>query len=404
MRNGLREWVDGHVTITVRGKRFERFLNMAVREGIRIWNIRRVGVELSRCDILIRDYFRLRPLLKETGCRCHVEQRGGLPFWLLRLRRRVGLAIGASLFFIGLYMLSSFVWSVEVNGTRHLSPQKVIQAAEQIGIKEGAWKVKLKEPLLMQKELLSLLPEATWVGVDIQGTKVVLQVVEKDEPVKPLATGPRHLVAKKRAVIQKVLPEVGRSQVTVNQVVEKGQVLISGIIGNDTRQQAVSARGTVKGEVWYISNSSLPLTQTLYRLTGEKQEEQYLLVGSYAVQIWPITKQSFSQSETQESRYFPSYAGYTSPVGWKRVEQAEIEPVEQKISVEEATELAKRFAREDVLRKAGKDAFIQDEKVLHLTSENGKVYVSIHFSVIEDIAVEQPIVGVPQPSAAGGKP
>ncbi|MFP3513385.1 sporulation protein YqfD, partial [Peribacillus sp. SIMBA_075] len=104
------------------GKRFERMLNMAVRDGIRIWNIRRDGLEESRCDILIRDYFRLRPLLKETGCRSHVERRDGLPFWLLRLRRRSGLAIGAALFFIGLYMLSTFVWSVEVSGTKMIDP------------------------------------------------------------------------------------------------------------------------------------------------------------------------------------------------------------------------------------------------------------------------------------------
>lgn len=393
MRNGIREWVDGHVTITVRGKRFERLLNMAVRDGIRIWNIRRVGAEVSRCDILIRDYFRLRPLLKETGCRCHVEQRDGLPFWLRRIRRRSGLAIGAALFLIGLYMLSTFVWSVEVSGTKLVDPRRVIQAAEQVGIKEGAWKVKLKEPLALQKELLSLLPEASWVGIEIQGTKVMLQVVEKDAPVKPQPTGPRHLVAKKRAVIHKILPEVGRSQVTINQFVEKGQVLISGIIGNDARQQAVSARGKVQGEVWYVSNATVPIKQTMYRLTGEKLLHQYLLVGPYAIYVWPFEKQSFAQAEAVEERFVPSYAGYSSPIGWKKVLYSQTETVQSELSVEEATELAKKFAREDVLQKAGKDAFIQDEKVLHVTSENGKVYVSIHFSVIEDIAIEQPLVG-----------
>ncbi|TKI56215.1 sporulation protein YqfD [Brevibacillus antibioticus] len=393
MRYGIKEWVDGHVTITVRGKRFERMLNMAVRDGIRIWNIRRVGEEVTRCDILIRDYFRLRPLLKETGCRSHVEGRDGLPFWLLRLRRRSGLAIGVALFFIGLYMLSSFVWSVEVSGTKMVDPRRVIQAAEQVGIKEGAWKVKLKEPLVLQKELLSLLPEASWVGIEIQGTKVMLQVVEKEAPVKPLATGPRHLVAKKRAVVHKILPEVGRSQVVSNQLVEKGQVLISGIIGNDARQQAVSARGKVQGEVWYMSNTSVPLKQTVHRLTGEKLQHQYLLVGPYAVYVWPFEKQSFAQAEMAEQRFLPSYAGYASPLGWKTVTYAQTEPVQTEMSVEEATELAEKFAREDILKKAGKDAFIQDEKVLHVTTENGKVYVSIHFSVIEDIAIEQPFVG-----------
>lgn len=396
MRYGLKEWTEGYVTITVRGKRFERFLNMAVREGLRIWNIRRVGTEACRCDILIKDYFRLRPLLRETGCRSHVEQREGFPFWLVRLRRRSGLAIGALLFLVGLYMLSSFIWTVEVQGTKRMSPERVMQAAEQIGIKEGAWKVKLKEPLHLQKELTSLLPEVTWVGVTIQGTKVTLQVVEKDEPAKPIVTGPRHLVAKKRAVIQTILPEAGRSQVTVNQFVEKGQVLISGIIGNEERQKAVSAKGTIRGEVWYISNASVPLKQSHTRLTGEKQDQQYLVIGPYAVQVWPFEKLPFSQYESKEKRFMPGYAGYTSPVGWKRVTHEEIVQTQKDLTVEEAKALAIRFAREDILRKAGKDASIQKEKVLHATTENGKVYVSIHFSVIEDIAVEQPIVGVPQ--------
>lgn len=396
MRYGLKEWTEGYVTITVRGKRFERFLNMAVREGLRIWNIRRVGEETCRCDILIADYFRLRPFLRETGCRSHVEQREGLPFWLVRLRRRSGLGIGAVLFFVGLYMLSSFVWTVEVTGTKQMSPQKVLQAAEQIGIKEGAWKVKLKEPLMLRKELMNLLPEASWIGVTIQGTKVTLNIVEKDDPVKPIVLGPRHLVAKKRAVIHTILPEAGRSQVKVNQFVEKGQVLVSGIIGSEERQQAVAARGTVMGEVWYTSDASVPLKQTHYRLTGERQEQQYLIVGPYAVQVWPWNKQGFARYESEESRFIPSYAGYTSPIGWKQVTQAEVVESQVELSTEEAIAYAKRFAREDILRKAGKDAVIREEKVLHATTENGKVYVSIHFSVIEDIAVEQPIVGVPQ--------
>jgi len=404
MRFGLKEWTEGYVTITVRGKRFERFLNMAVREGLRVWNIRRVAAETCRCDILIADYFRLRPFLRETGCRSHVEQREGLPFWLVRLRRRSGLAIGAVLFLVGLYMLSSFVWTVEVTGTKQMSPQKVLNAAEEIGIKEGAWKVKLKEPLVLRKELMSLLPEASWIGVTIQGTKVTLNVVEKDDPVKPIVLGPRHLVAKKRAVIHTILPESGRSQVKVNQFVEKGQVLISGIIGSDQRQQVVAARGTIKGEVWYRSDASVPLKQTQFRLTGEQLEQQYLVVGPYAVQLWPWNKQSFAQYESEESRFMPSYAGYTSPIGWKQITQTEVVQNEVELSVEDAIAYAKRFTREDILRKAGKDAVIQEEKVLHARTENGKVYVSIHFSVIEDIAVEQPIAGFPQSPALDSNP
>ncbi|USG63861.1 sporulation protein YqfD [Brevibacillus ruminantium] len=399
MRNGLREWLSGHITITVRGKRFERFLNLAIRQGIRIWNIRKVGSEMSSCEILVHDFFHLRPLLKETGCRAHIQKREGFPFLLVSMRKRAGFFTGVALFCFGLYMLSSFVWEVEVQGTKRLHPRAVIHAAEQVGIKEGVWKVKLREPQELQREILKLVPQASWISVKIQGTKAVIQVVEKEEPEKPVPLSPRHLVAKKRAVVSTILPEVGKKMVSVNQVVNKGQLLISGVIGNDERQKVVSAQGTVKGEVWYVSDVTVPLQRTQHQLTGEKQTQQYLLIGPYALQVWPWRLEPFASAESTEDRFSPSIAGYSIPVGWKSITHAQVELITRQLNEEEAVALAKQAAREDILRKAGPDTVIRDEKVLHRKTENGKVYLSIHFSVIEDITEEQPIVALPQPPA-----
>ena len=306
MRNGLQEWLDGYITITVRGKRFERMLNMAVREGIRIWNIRRVGQEVGRCDILIRviTFACGRFCGRQAVALTWNDEAGCLSGWSGCAGGPV-LVIGASLFLVGMYMLSSFVWQVEVQGVRQMRPEAVTNAAAQVGIKEGVWKAKLKESHVLQRELMSLLPEASRAIVDIQGTKAIIQVVEKEEPEKPAPPSPRHLVAKKRAVVHTILPEAGKSMVSVNQFVEKGQTLISGIIGNETRQKAVAARGTVKGEVWYVSNVTMPLAQVHYQLTGERQQTHYLLVGPFAVQIWPFKQQPFAQAESVDSASNP---------------------------------------------------------------------------------------------------
>lgn len=405
MRNIIKEWYEGHITITVRGKRFERFLNMAVREGIQIWNIHRLGTGLSRCDIMIRDYFRLRPFLRETGCRTHVEQREGLPFWLIRMRKRSGFALGAFLFLFGLYMLSSFVWNVEVQGTHHIAPYKVIEAAEKIGIKAGAWKVKLKEQQILKQELLSRLPEASWVGIRIQGTKAIIEVVEKEEPVPYPALGPRNLVAKKRAVVQKIVAESGKGMVKVHQFVDKGQVLISGLIGNETNQKLVPAKGKVEGEVWYVSNVSVPLAQTQFHLTGQQKQDHFFLAGNYAIRIWPYRDEPFAREEASEERHQLGYGDFSLPIGWKTVTKREMEIKTKNLSIDEAVELGKKFARQDILKKAAKDATIKDEKVLHVKAENGKVYLSIHYAVIEDISMEQPLVSAPPaPSPEGSVP
>ncbi len=395
MRNMMKEWINGHITITIRGRRFERLINMAVRDGLHLWNIRKHGSDLGQCEILVSDYFRLRPLLRETGCRVHVEKRDGLPFWLIRMRLRAGFTLGVLLFLIGLYMLSSFVWSVEVMGTHQISEAEVTKAAEKIGIKPGAWKVKLKEPQIMQRQLLGLLPKASWVGVQIQGTKAIIQVVEKNEPAPKPQLSPRHLIARKKAVIHSILAEAGKPMVSVNQFVDKGQVLISGIIGNDQRQSLVAARGKVQGEVWYLSNVAVSTTQARYNMTGARLKVHYLLAGPYAIRVWPFRFEPFASAEKSEERYLLDVAGFRFPVGWKVETLSETRPQTRTLTREEAVEIGKRFARHDVLKRAGGDASVKEEKVLHVKEENGKVYLSIHYAVIEDIAEERPLVALP---------
>ncbi len=398
MRNSIKEWLAGHVTITVRGKRFERFINRAVRGGLHIWNIRIIGEELGQCEITVRDYFRVRPFLRETGCRPHVVHRSGLPFLIVRMRKRAGFALGALLFLLGMYVLSTFVWNVEVKGTHRISPYAVSKAAEQIGLKTGSWKPVLAEPQTLQRQLLALLPEASWVGVEIRGTKLIIQVVEKDVPEKQQVIGPRHLIAKKKAVVHSIIAETGKTMVKVNQFVNKGQVLISGLIGNDERQALVPARGKVKGEVWYVSDVSVPYKMSRSRLTGEQETRYYLTVGSYALRLWPFETKTFPSAETLEHRSTLQLGQVQVPLGWKTVTQQEVETVARTLTPDEADALAKQFARKDVLAHAEKDAVIADEKVLHRKEENGKVYLSIHYTVIEEIAEEQPLVAAPPPA------
>jgi len=405
MRNGLREWYEGSITVTIRGKRFERLINLAVRDGLQIWNIQRLGSDAGRFDILIRDYFRLRPLLKETGCRSHVEKRTGLPFWVVRMRMRAGFTAGVMLFFIGLYMLSSFVWTVEVQGTHNISTYEIKKAAESVGVKPGAWKLRLKEPISLQQELLSKIPGASWVAVQIDGTKAIIQVVEKEVHEKQAAEGPRHLIAKKKAVVHSIFAESGKSIVSINQFVNKGQVLISGIIGKDDRLALVPAKGSVEGEVWYVSDVTVPLTRTRYAYTGESVSQHYLLAGPYAIQLWPFEKHTLKRFEKQEKRFQPSYKEFSLPVGWRTETLREMQPVVQKITRDEAIDIGKKFASQDVLKQAGKNASIREEKVLHAKEENGKVYLRIHYTVIEEIAEEQPIVSLPPaPSKDKQKP
>ncbi|HET7615928.1 MAG TPA: sporulation protein YqfD, partial [Bacillales bacterium] len=59
---------------------------------------------------------------------------------------------------------------------------------------------------------------------------------------------------------------------------------------------------------------------------------------------------------------------------------------------EQALEKAKQLGRKDLRNKLGPHDKIKSEKVLRETVENGKVKVLMYYTVIENIAVEQPLI------------
>ena len=74
---------------------------------------------------------------------------------------------------------------------------------------------------------------------------------------------PRSIVAKKKGRITRIEADYGEVTAKKNDVVEKGDTLISGLIKNkDEIKTKVAARGKVYAEVWYQVNLNLP---TIYQ-------------------------------------------------------------------------------------------------------------------------------------------
>jgi similar to stage IV sporulation protein len=80
------------------------------------------------------------------------------------------------------------------------------------------------------------------------------------------------------------------------------------------------------------------------------------------------------------------------PFFYERVIYREKEKVERNYSWEEAFQKAKEIARKELLSQLEDDASIKGEKLLHRAKENGKVRVEMHYQVIENIGIPQPII------------
>ncbi|RTE07731.1 sporulation protein YqfD [Paenibacillus whitsoniae] len=382
----------GYVRIHIRGRDCERLIQPLVKDGFSIWDITQTQDGKLELNILIKDFFRLRPLLKRTGCRVHVLSRHGLPFFMEKVSRRKVFFIGLIASVIALYVLTSLVWKISVDGNDRITEAEILEAASKQGIHQFQWKFRLPKAEVLSKGIQAQLPGAAWVGVDIRGTHITIKVVEATVPDKKPLSSPRNMVASKSALVTEIQSKKGRPIVKPNAYVRKGDVLISGVIGDEQNNQMVVADGTVKGVVWYTSHIEVPLSKQYRVYTGEAETRNYVVIGSKALQVSGYGKLPYTHYETIPARKSLAWRSWSLPLGWLHEKIMEVHVIEEPVEAALAKKTGLEQARAKLLKAAGESARLVGEKILHEKTENGKIYIDVHFEVEENIAVEQPIV------------
>ncbi|MBW4080136.1 sporulation protein YqfD [Paenibacillus sp. S150] len=381
----------GFVTLHVTGPQVENFINAVTEAGIIIWDVRPAGSGAS-LNLLLDDFFALRPLLKKTGCRMRVTGRNGLPFKTARLLKRKFFAAGLLLFGIGLLLLCSMIWTIRIEGNSRIASEDILQAARHEGVYPFQWIWRMDDPDKLSKELTSKLPGVSWVGVLRTGTSVKIQIVESDQPEKKPLLSQRHLVSRADAVVTEIYAEQGRPVVSRNSRVKKGQILISGALGDEENVEYVVAKGEVKGLVWHEYNIEVPLKRTGSSYTGERKDRTYLVLGEWAVQLWGYGKAGFKESRTLTEHDPLTWRSLQLPLGLMTEKEMEVRSTTDTLTPEAARQEGIMRAKNDILARYGTDSVIKSQKILHEKKDNGKVYMKVLFEVEERITEELPIV------------
>ncbi|NIK77395.1 hypothetical protein FHS15_002531 [Paenibacillus castaneae] len=386
------QWLKGMVTVHIRGGQPEQLVNRALAGGLQLSSIRWTSGGLLEFELSVSDFFRLRTYLKETGCRVHVTKRKGFPFWLVKAERRKLFTGGIILFFALIFMLSSLVWSVEVQGNVKLTEDQIRLAAKEEGLYPMQWSFRLTDADVLSKQLVRKLPGSAWIGVEKKGTKVIIQVVESTVPDQASLQNPRHLVSTSDAVVTEIIAEAGRPVVKKNTKVKKGQTLISGTIGGEEYSRTIVAKGTVRGLVWYEFEIASPMSQQIKVYTGEKKTKWFMVVGSRALQVSGYGDNPYSNSESIRHEEKAAWRNWSLPIGRMKETIMETRMEERTLTEDEAKSVGILQAKANVLLKAGTDAVIRDEIVLHEKADNGKVYMKVLFEVEQSIVKEMPLV------------
>ena len=373
--------ISNRVQCLVTGEQTLRFVNLCRNNGIELRHLIRKENAIQM-EIDAENFKKLRPLVRKTHVKIHILNRHGPAFFFYRHKRRWWFLLGMTVFAGMIYMLSLFVWQIDIDGNRKYTDALILQALAQMDVKTGCRKSEIDLPKI-EEELRIMYNEITWVSASIAGTKLQIELREGDLKISGSSGGgqtgnvkrvenrennpktqngesetdlPANLVADEDAIITNLVVRRGTVAVRYGDEVKKGDVLIEGkvyIYNEDETLKKVdylTAEGDVFGKYQELYEKHYQRKHEVRSYTGKNYRELGVaIVGkSFCLPVWEnILKKQLEENTLSEvwswkkqfrltpTFYLPFALEYTEYVPYENVVEEYTDEVIKKMAEEE---------------------------------------------------------------------
>ena len=373
--------VSNQVRCLVTGEETLRFVNLCRNNGIELRHLVR-RENAIQMEIDAKNFKKLRPLVRKTHVKIHILNRHGPAFFFYRHKRRWWFLLGMTVFAGMIYILSLFVWQIDIDGNRKYTDALILQALAQMDVKTGCRKSEIDLPGI-EEELRIMYNEITWVSASIAGTKLQIELREGDLKISGSSGGgqtgnvkrvenrennpktqngesetdlPANLVADEDAIITNLVVRRGTVAVRYGDEVKKGDVLIEGkvyIYNEDETLKKVdylTAEGDVFGKYQELYEKHYQRKHEVRSYTGKNYRELGVaIVGkSFCLPVWEnILKKQLEENTLSEvwswkkqfrltpTFYLPFALEYTEYVPYENVVEEYTDEVIKKMAEEE---------------------------------------------------------------------
>ncbi len=253
------EKLRGRLRVEVCGAYVEGLLNAAALEAVELWEIECVDDHTLRLNIYEPDFPRFRALAEKCMCELKVlSARGGSRDRKL-IKRRWGLLAFLAVSALLLLVSSLFVWEIEVVGNEKLSRGQVLRALSRSGVDLGTYRYSVSADLV-RSSMMQQLPELGWMTVNINGSRAMAVIVERQEKPEIYAqSDPADIVAAETGIIKRMSVENGKPAVKQGDSVLEGELLVSGLMDSlSSGSKFVRAKAKVMADTWHELSAVCP--------------------------------------------------------------------------------------------------------------------------------------------------
>lgn len=351
----------------------EVLLSNLTRKDIDLWDVCFRDLLTIELNIRRRQLVLAETMFNQSGCSYRILKKDGLGWRIDTLRKRVVFLIGLILFLIIVRCLQERVYFIETIGNESIPRNQIISAAENYGICFGAKASEIRSEEL-KNHLLSSIPQLQWVGVDIQGTRTVIQVKERStQETTPQKIGSvSSIIAAKDGVITQMTVVSGTPLFQVGESVKKNDILVSGYTDCGLKIVAEQAKAEIYAHTLQEYEFIMPIYK---RIRGEITSDKICYKLRLGKKVINLCNHSGISDATCVKMYLEKYwtlpGGFRLPVSVIRIEHICYDTINQ--TAELPAENLQKYARSYIYRQmiAGEILredirLYQDEDVLML--------------------------------------
>lgn len=303
----------GTIFVEVEGFFIERFINLCKIQNIDIVEIRYITAGLITFKTTSNNFGQLKKIADKTKCRIKIKKKKGIYFILFKYKKRRMFFYLFILLIILFIIFSTFIFKINITGNDRISDEEILDVLKESDIYAGKNKLFIdtrKVGNILRTEIYDI----AWVGVETQGTKLNIKIVEKkcvEDEENEDVTG--NIVANKSGVITKIIAENGTPRLFTGSYIEKGMIAIEGIIESEFIDNLyVHAKGILRVQNTYMFEWKEKYNIEEKVLTGKKKygigfkikDKEYLLKYLPKDYICDITKKERSLRITGDSFKF----------------------------------------------------------------------------------------------------
>lgn len=284
--------------------------------------------------------------------------------------------------FLVIILLTNIIFSVRIVETDKEIKDMILTDLRENGITRFRFKVSYKRKEAIREKILEKEKDyLEWLEIEEVGTMYQVKVIRRINNPKEEELKPRSIVAKKKGRITRIEADYGEVTTKKNDVVDKGDTLISGLIKNKEEiKTKVAARGKVYAEVWYQVNLNLPTIYQEEIKTGNKKNTLEIIFLDKNIFISELFK--YNNSISKETVL------YNNPIIPFRISFTKKEEIKLKqVAYQEDKTLKKikKLAVDKLKQRIGNDIKILSINVLKKKASADKIEVELFFKVEEDI-------------------